>query len=194
MSTPDIHQALLEVVRALDHLGVPYLVGGSVASSAFGMARTTLDADLVAELETSHVSELVSGLTARFYVDEPMVREAIKHRACFNVVHLETMLKVDVFVRGSSPYDRESFARRVEDRLREDETEPMIWFSTPEDTVLHKILWYQEGHGLSDRQWWDVLGVLKVQAHGLDRAYLEHWARELDITALLSRALNEAGL
>ena len=178
----------------MDHLGVPYLVGGSVASSAFGMARTTLDADLVAELETSHVSELVSGLTARFYVDEPMVREAIKHRACFNVVHLETMLKVDVFVRGSSPYDRESFARRVEDRLREDETEPMIWFSTPEDTVLHKILWYQEGHGLSDRQWWDVLGVLKVQAHGLDRAYLEHWARELDITALLSRALNEAGL
>ena len=60
--------------------------------------------------------------------------------------------------------------------------------------MLAKLQWYRDGGGVSDRQWNDVLGVLKVQGATLDRAYLEEWARELGLTDLLRRALEDAGL
>jgi hypothetical protein len=69
-----------------------------------------------------------------------------------------------------------------------------LYFASPEDTVLAKLDWFRKGGGTSDRQWRDLLGVLKVQAVALDRTYLNHWARELGVNDLLSRALEEAGL
>ncbi|MEW6743961.1 MAG: hypothetical protein AB1486_14515 [Planctomycetota bacterium] len=65
-------------------------------------------------------------------------------------------------------------------------------FASPEDTVLHKILWYQKGGGVSERQWGDVLGILKVQRDQLDLGYMRHWAQSLGITELLERAIGEA--
>ena len=69
-----------------------------------------------------------------------------------------------------------------------------LFFASPEDTVLAKLEWYRKGGEVSDRQWRDLLGVLKVQGETLDRAYLDHWAGELDVSDLLHRALEEAGL
>ena len=69
-----------------------------------------------------------------------------------------------------------------------------LYICAPEDTVLHKLLWYAAGSGVSDRQWYDLQGVLRLQAHGLDLAYLRHWAAALGVEALLHRALDEAGL
>ncbi len=186
----DIVRALAPVVDALDALGRTYRVGGSVASSALGVPRSTLDVDIVCELRDEDVASFVGALRAAYYVDEDMIRDAIRRRASFNVVHLDTMMKVDVFVARGGAYDRVALSRGVRKPL--DESARAYDLATAEDIVLRKLEWYRLGNEISERQWRDVIGVLQVQRGSLDRAYLGHWARELGLEALLERAMREA--
>lgn len=188
----EIRAALDPVADAFEALGVIYRVGGSVASSALGVARSTLDIDLVADLRVVHVVPLVDRLQADYYVDGDMIRDAIRRRSSFNIIHLATMMKVDVFVLGARPFDRAAFARVISEPLGDDR-ERSFPLTTPEDIVIHKLDWYRLGGGVSQRQWADVLGVLKLQGDALDRAHLAYWAREIGVTELLERALAEAG-
>mgnify|MGYP006313502083 CR=1 FL=1 len=149
MTAPDIADALAPVVAVFERLGVAYAVVGSVASSAHGVARATLDVDLVADLRIEHVDPFVVGISDTCYVDRDAAREAVRLRGLFNAVHLATMLKVD------NPVE------------------------TPEDTILHKLEWYRAGGEVSERQWGDVLGILRVQLGALDLGYLQRWAGEL---------------
>jgi len=194
MSIPDILAALTPVVDAFERLGIAYHIGGSVASSAYGIARATLDIDLVADMQMTHVQLLVALLQEAYYIDREMVQEAIRHRSSFNVIHLDTMIKVDVFILKPQPYAQESFRRARRDTLVEEEPAREFYLASPEDVILHKLDWFRLGGGVSDRQWNDVLGVLKVQALSLDLAYLRRWAAELGLTGLLDRAFNEAGV
>jgi hypothetical protein len=171
---------------------VEYLIGGSVASSVFGEPRQTVDADLVARLVARHARPLVDALGGNFYADLPSILGAIQNQSSFNLIHLVTMTKVDVFVRWRDPFAQSQFSRRQKKSVG-DGTGLDFFFSSPEDTVLAKLEWYQKGGGVSDRQWRDLLGVLKVQKAALDRGYLEHWAKELGVAALLKRALVDAG-
>ena len=183
----------LTVVSAFDELNVPYFLGGSMASSAHGIYRATNDADFVADLRPTHASKLVGLIGGGFYADEPSILSAIRSRRSFNLIHLETMLKVDVFVLKDDPFSQGQMARRTLVPISKPPA-PELYLASPEDTVLAKLDWYRKGGGTSDRQWNDILGVLKVQADRLDRDYLEHWAGELSVTDLLSRALDDAGL
>ena len=189
----EIRAALDPVADAFEALGVSYRVGGSVASSALGVARTTLDIDLVADLRAVHVAPFVERLQADYYVDADMIHDAIRRRASFNVIHLATMMKVDVFVLGARPFDRVAFARVINEPLGDDR-ERRFPLTTAEDIVIHKLDWYRLGGGVSQRQWADILGVLKLQSDAIDRAHLAHWAKELGVSDLLERALAEAGL
>lgn len=191
--TDEIRAALDPVADAFEALGVRYRVGGSVASSALGVARTTLDVDLVADLRAAHVEPLVERLYADYYIDGEMIHDAIRRRASFNVIHLATMVKVDVFVLGARPFDRVAFERVVHEPLGDDR-ERSFPLTTAEDIVIRKLDWYRLGGGVSQRQWADVVGVLKLQGSALDRAHLAHWASEIGVTDLLERALAEAGL
>ncbi len=191
--TDEIRAALDPVADAFEALGVSYRVGGSVASSALGVARTTLDIDLVADLRATHVAPFVERLQADYYVDADMIHDAIRRRSSFNVIHLATMMKVDVFVLGARPFDRVAFARVISEPLGDDR-ERSFPLTTAEDIVIHKLDWYRRGGCVSERQWADVLGVLKLQGDALDRAHLAHWASELGVTDLLERAMAEAGL
>ena len=193
MKQPDLLAATTPVVEALEALGVAYHIGGSVASSAQGIARTTLDVDLIADIQFEHVQPLVQRLAEGYYVDGDMITEAIQRRACFNVIHLETMLKVDVFVLKDRSYDRQAFQRRYADTLEDVPGARIFYLASPEDTVLNKLEWYRMGDEVSERQWLDVLGVIKVQADSLDLGYLRRWAAQLDLADLLQRALDEAG-
>jgi hypothetical protein len=185
--------AVARVVNAFEALGVEYLVGGSIASSVFGEPRQTVDADLVARLLGRHAEPLVERLSAEFYAYLPAIVSAIQSEGCFNLIHLETMTKVDVFVRWRDPFAQSQFARRQKKAVGE--SEPLqLFFASAEDTVLAKLDWYRKGGCVSDRQWRDLLSVLKVQAGALDRAYLAHWAAELRVADLLQRAVDEAGL
>lgn len=189
--TSDVVAALGPVVDTLVDLEVPYSVGGSVASSAHGIARTTLDVDIVADLRMAHVAPLVNALSDRYYVDLDAATDAVRRRSMFNLVHLDTVLKVDVYLLKGDNFHRVSFDRRIEDVLAADDR--LFFVVTPEDTILHKLMWYRDGAEVSDRQWGDVLGVLRVQSGRLDMDYLQRWAGELGIASLLQRALAEAG-
>ncbi len=92
------------MTEALDSLGVRYAIGGSLASALHGVARATMDADLIADLQLQHVHPLVQKLAGAFYIDEAAVREAVSSRRSFNAIHLATMFKVDVFIPGCPPH------------------------------------------------------------------------------------------
>lgn len=182
----------MQVVQALEALGVPYLIGGSLASAVHGTVRATMDADLVADLRLEHADPLARALGDAFYVDAEAIRDAIRHRSSFNVIHLETMFKVDVFVFKQRPFDQAQFDRRMEQILATD-PEYKAYVASPEDTILAKLEWYQKGGEVSERQWRDVVGVLNVQGERLDLAYLRRWATALGVDDLLERVLAEVG-
>jgi len=183
-------ELLVLVVSKLDSLGIPYMIGGSFASSAHGIPRSTQDADIVIDIQPEQAPNFVRAFIEGFFIDEEQVKQAVSAKRSFNVIHLETMFKVDFFVLGTSRYAREAFSRRWPAAL--EAAAPMM-VATAEDTVLAKLDWYRLGGGVSDRQWRDITGVLKTQAERLDTEYLRKWAAELGVSDLLERAQTEAG-
>ena len=188
---PESVGVLLQMVRIFDNLHIPYLVGGSMASALYGVARSTLDADFVVEMRAEQVDRFVEALGQDYYHDDEMIHDAIHHHSSFNLIHLKSMFKIDVFIRKERPYDRVEFERRVEQVLAID-PEEKAFFSTAEDMILAKLEWYRLGGEVSDRQWQDVLGILKVQADRLDLLYLGKWSKELNTADLFQRALKES--
>lgn len=192
-SLPETLAALTPIVHTLERLGIPYHIGGSLASSAYGNPRSTVDVDLVANLRAEQIVAFVEQLQGGYYVEQASVREAVRMRRSFNLIHLETMIKVDVFVPEDRPFDQQEMSRARPQALSVGGEERTFLVKSPEDLVLRKLDWYRAGGGVSERQWSDVVGVLKVQAERLDRSYLTRWAAELEITDLLERALAAAG-
>lgn len=193
MKQPDIVGVTLAVTKILDDLEIVYYVGGSLASSAFGFARATMDVDLVADIETGHVSRIVEELERSFYIDKEMVEKAIREKSSFNIIHLESLFKVDVFVPPDHPFERQVFSRRSSRAVTEDGSK-QLFFPSPEDIILLKLVWYQSGGRVSDRQWTDVLGVIKVQGENLDKSYLELWSAKLAVADLLAKAYRDSGV
>jgi hypothetical protein len=184
-------EVTLKVTGIFEKLGVPYLIGGSLASTLYGMVRTTQDADIIAEMREEHLRPFVSVLEAEFYVDDEMIAEAIERQSSFNLIHRETFFKVDVFVPRPRPFLQSQLAR-AQRQVFTFETEVSAKFASPEDTILSKLEWYRLGGEVSDRQWRDILGVLKTRAGELEMDYLRQWARELKVSDLLERAVQAA--
>lgn len=191
MKSPDIIEIVLKVVKVFDKLGISYHIGGSLASSTYGFARATLDVDIVANVKPEHSEHIVELLKKEFYVDAGMIQEAIQHQISFNLIHLDTMFKVDIFVLKDRPFDYQAFKRRIEKSVSEDGKQ-QLFFATPEDIILKKLEWYKAGGKVSERQWNDVVGVLKVQGKALDTSYLKQWAERLGLSKLLEKAVEEA--
>jgi hypothetical protein len=192
MTQPIYRTALQPLVEAFTAIGVAYHIGGSVASMAHGVTRTTLDVDIVADLRQEHIGQLVERLQSDYYIDEDMIEGAVRDRSSFNLVHLPTMFKLDVFVLKWDPYDQQAFLRADLRTLEDNPEAPLFFVESAEDVVLNKLRWYRMGGEVSERQWNDLLGVVRVQAGALDREYLHRWASELGVSDLLERAMTEA--
>jgi hypothetical protein len=176
----------LRVARALEAVNVAYFVGGSLASSLQGEPRSTNDIDFVVTLPPQRVSALRAALGPDFEVDEDMLREAMGRAGTANAFYLPLVTKIDFFGRGVEPYDEMEFSRRRAVPVRA--TGETLVVKSPEDTVLRKLLWYRQGGEVSDKQWRDIVGVLRISGEGMDDVYLSSWAQRLGLTALLERA------
>jgi hypothetical protein len=180
-----------QLVHAFDTLGVEYIVAGSLASSVYGIPRATQDVDLVAQMKAAHAEPLARLIKSDFYVDVDMILDAVRQRSSFNVIHLATMFKADVFVMRGDSWSREEMQRARSEELQGPQGPVTIRFASPEDTLLHKLVWYRLGNEISDRQWGDILGVFKVQGTLLDDEYLDQWATALNVADLLARVRSQ---
>jgi hypothetical protein len=185
-------EVTLKVTGVLEKLGIPYLIGGSLASTLHGLVRTTQDSDIVAEMRLEHLQPFVSALQEEFFMDDEMIAESIQRNSSFNIIHRETMFKVDVFIPAPRPFLQSQLSRAQRQTFLF-EKEMSAKFASPEDTILSKLEWYRMGGEVSDRQWRDILGVLKTCAGELDLDYMQKWAVELKVADLLNRALKESG-
>jgi hypothetical protein len=176
----------LEVAAALTSVGAEYFLGGSLASSLQGEPRATNDIDFVIALPAGRVNALRDALGNDFEVDADMLRNAVLHAGSANAFYLPAVMKIDFFGRGYDPFDDSEFSRRRSVVVRA--SGETIVVKSPEDTVLRKLLWFREGGEVSEKQWRDVVSVLRISGETMDDAYLTSWASRLDLDVLLERA------
>jgi len=190
ISMTGVIEETLLVTKILDSIGISYHVGGSVASGIWGEMRYTQDIDLVVDIQENQIAWLLKAFSPRFYISEIAVREAIKLKQSFNLIDNETGWKIDIFILDDDPFQISRFQRKR--KITVNEMGETLNFSSPEDTILQKLLWYQKTEKQSSQQWRDILGIFKLQQSNLDLTYLKQWAEILRLSTELDQALLES--
>lgn len=187
MTTEPIQVTLL-ITNILENLQIPYFIGGSMATAVHGVARSTMDVDLIIDMKPHQIAGFMDALGKEFYADEEIIRDSLEHGIGFNLVHNDSMFKVDMIPERNRAFDQSQFKRR-EKILLSEKSDENVYFASPEDNILAKLECYQLGGETSDRQWNDILNVLKIRKGNIDVAYLRNWAKELGIDDILENAL-----
>jgi hypothetical protein len=190
----DIDIALQPVIDVFSEMNIPYYVCGSLASSAYGVSRSTQDIDLVSDISRNAANDFYERLKDKYFLDLNMMLEAIDKKSSFNLIHLDTMLKIDVFILRDEHYHRSTFERITQDSIEQHENAINVFVASPEDVILSKLLWYKASNESSEKQWLDILGILKVQNKRLDIESLQYWAKELNVKDLLHKAFDESDI
>lgn len=180
-----------ELHQIFESINIPYYVSGGVAASLHGEPRSTRDLDLAIALVPEQIEMMVLTLEAAGYYCPAGAVEGLKsgREHMLNITHTETIANADLYVTDNSAFAVSQMARRI---LLNLDGIPTFWVASPEDTILQKLRW---GRGSqSEKQWRDVLGILKLQAQSLDYAYLFEWAERLDLVDFLSQAFTAAGV
>ncbi|MFO0649074.1 MAG: hypothetical protein U0326_22725 [Polyangiales bacterium] len=186
MSAADPIQIALRVAAAMEALGLAYHLGGSLASSIYGEPRATNDIDIVVELPIDKVGALIEALGPEFAIDRDSLTEAAKTRGSCNVFYLPLFTKVDVFVGSRDLFERAEMRRRT--RVVVGASGEALFVKSAEDMVLRKLRWFRDGGETSERQWRDVVQVLRVSRGAIDDRVLDEWASALGIADLLAKA------
>lgn len=182
-----------QLATILDFLNIPYYVSGSVASSLQGEVRFTEDLDMAIEIEPEQVQLLIDALIQDFYISEIAVYEAIEGITnSFNVIHLQTTEKADLFISRKTDFDLNKMSRRQ--LYISDDPAQAFNVCSPEDTILQRLIWFQMADFQSQKQWRDILGILKLQRERLEWSYLSLWSQNLGVKKSLLKAMSESGL
>ena len=184
-------EVTLRVARAIEEAGARYALAGSLASSIYGQTRATLDVDLITDLRPDQVARFVQALGHDFYANEDSARRDAFEGRHFNVIHMPSGFKADVYPVSGDLFGREELNRRRAEKIGS-RPQDVAYLTTPEDLVVAKLRWFRAGGEVSDRQWADILGVLRVQEKNLDTPYMRRWAVHLHVEDLLDRALRES--
>ncbi len=184
-------QVLERLAEVLDTLGIPYAIGGSIASSVYGTVRFTRDADIAVLPFTSVADKFYALLKDDFYVSEDAMQQALGCCGSFNIIHFETAFKIDLFLLGPSEFEQQLLVRSRMVRLGET-PESDLCFVAPEDVILLKLRRLNESDGFAENQWEDILGVLAIQGRALDVDRMAQDAKTLGVEDLLERAVAEA--
>jgi hypothetical protein len=186
----ELYDLLARVIEVFEKLKIPYLITGSIASMAFGEPRLTNDIDIVAGILETNIAELVSAFPEEeFYLSEEAVRDAVRRRDQFNIIHPASGLKVDVMIRKDNAFDRSRFSRAQ--TIRPVGTYTAI-FASPEDVIIKKMEYYREGG--SEKHLRDIASMLRISAEDIDTAYVDEWAGTLGLIPIwdaIQQRLNE---
>lgn len=166
----DDNPALQKVVDALNSEGLPHAVVGSMGAGPWGLRRMTQDTDIITIAVHERIDELIGRLTDNdSYVPVDEARRVLTSGGSFNVLNLETLHKVDVFVaRRDDPFTASRLLRRVRATVQGVDT----WVATVEDIILAKLRWRLTSR--SELQWRDCLTIAPM--NDLDVDYLRKWA------------------
>ena len=169
--------------------GIPYYVTGGVAAIAYGESRTTQDLDMVLSVPRAAIPALAGALEqAGFYV--PGVDDVASGRMkTLQVTQIDTISRADLVIADVNPYEQLKFERRQTFRLTDSAS---VYLASPEDLAVNKLRWGRQSQ--SEKQWRDVLGVLKAQQGDLDYEYMHRWAAEFDLAEELEQVTLEAGV
>ncbi len=174
------YELLRKIIETLEGLQIPYLVTGSVAAMAYGEPRMTNDIDIVAEVREEHIPGLLKAFPPEeYYISDEMIREAIRTRGQFNIIHPSSGLKVDIIIRRNTPFDESRFRRFR--RIQPAETYE-AHFAAPEDVIIKKMEFYKEGG--SEKHLRDITGIIKISGDELDMQYIAEWAERLGLTEI----------
>ena len=163
---------LKDAAGRLDHAGLAYMLTGSLAMNYYAQPRMTRDIDLVVALQAKDVETVTKAFSPAYYIAEEAVTSAVARESVFNALHLESVIKVDLIVRKSSPYHIQEFARRRQIAIRDFR----VWIASKEDLIVSKLHWARDSR--SELQLRDVRNLLATEC---DRAYLEGWIRQLGL-------------
>ncbi|MDP3850784.1 MAG: hypothetical protein Q8Q59_09790 [Luteolibacter sp.] len=169
---------LLDVACRLEEAGLDYMLTGSMALNHYAQPRMTRDIDMVIALLLQDLETLPGIFGDEFYFSPEAAREAVLHQSCFNVIHHESLIKIDFMIRKREDYRLAEFARRQRIEI----AGRPLWIVSKEDLILSKLDWARQSH--SERQLSDVENLL---ATGADMEYLKTWSQKLNLTAMLTR-------
>lgn len=191
MSESEEYLVLKQLTDALDDLKIDYAIGGSIASSLYGKVRFTQDADITVAALGDKAERLYDVLKESFYISKDAMYQAISNRSSFNIIHLKSAFKIDIFIQKGDDFHRQLFLRRRKVKLVES-INHLFDIVSAEDIILLKLQWYQSAGCVSERQWSDVLGVLTVQSQSLDMKYLKSCSDRLSLGDILQKAIQES--
>ncbi len=179
------------LAKLFEELGIRYVIGGSVASSLVGEPRSTVDIDIAVDMNEETLGAFIDEVRTSFYVPEADAARAVREHDSFNIIHNQAALKVDLFVLGSGTLDVNQLERRTSVEVPTDPP-ARLWITSTEDQILRKLDCYRQGDMISDRQWRDIIAILKINRTTLDNRYLDDTAALVGLSELLRQAQQAA--
>ena len=177
-----------EIIDILENNDIPYMIGGSVASIAYGEPRMTLDMDVVVDMDITQVKKFVDSLKSDYYADINTIIDAINNKGHFNVIQSEMGVKIDFYILKNSPFDQEGFEGRHQEAF---DNKRQASFATPEYIILKKLEWFKMGE--SQKHLNDIKGILKISGNKLNLLYIDEWAFRIGVSDIWQKIKKEHG-